>query len=1347
MNRLILYISLWLCSLMSWAGPIPYRMLSTIGTPAADELRCIYFDRQGMLWMGFDTGLRSFDGYQIKTFRTDAYSSNIFPNNTVLCMTEDHDGHLWIGTRDGIVRMDKSTGRFTTYHLPSTWTRTIYTMFTSRDGTLWIGTDGGLSRYVKTKDTFFTYSFDKIKRVDLTGKRLPQNSYSVKSIVEDAHGNLFIGTWTSGLMRFNPKQNVFYQYPQHNEMNSAYSLFIDSKQRLWVGTWGYGIECLAHPLNAKDLGWKSYGKKQGYFDTYYKIVEDKVSGSLWACCREGISILDLNNEQEGFTNHRALDGETPEPLNFSIDLATDGAGNIWIGTLEDGVKHVDTRRSLFQFNEIGLTGSTLPTSCVSSVFSPDGQQFWLGLRPYGLAFYDVKTHQTRINEAIPGLSGIDHQVLSASLSSIVRRYNGEIWVASGSYGVMVIPPSGNAYMEMLGKSRFVYDNFVNTLYAARDGRIWIGQRFCASVANRDGSGRKLSLQEKGEDFSSCDVRGFAEDRAGNIWISTENEGIIRYRDGKSHRYCPSNHNYPVQDAINCYEDSRGMLWAISKSGGLFLFDKSRDSFTPVNRRYHIEGNCVYAINEDRWGRLWLTTEDALVSLAFERGKELPEVVNFSKEDGLSYLVFTPNSTSRHGDEIYFGTRKGFFSFVPQSKLATEDRLASLVVTNLMVDDQPFEELDSTLQRRISKETPRYTRTITIPASVNKIALEFSLLAYTNQNRNKYAYQLEGYDKDWHYTDNGAHRATYGNLPSGTYEFRLKGADSYGHWIELPYTIRVRVLPPWYLSWWAWLFYLALGVGAIYGFIRWYERHLNTQHRLQMNSVFTNITHELLTPLMVMSASIDELRSQAPAFNRNYDVVQNNISRLSRMLRQILEVRKSLAGQLKLKVSEGNLTEFLRRECENIAPMASAKGQKIETDMAEISGYFDKDKIDKIVYNLLSNALKYSKEGSVVKVSLAQVEDRAVLRVSDQGIGIPQNRMKHLFTRFFDGDYRRANTEGTGLGLSLTRDLAVLHHGNVECESQENVGTIFTVRFPLSRAFYAEEEIEDLTKPIETTDSLAAVAPESAPATAAEEQQKEYAMLIVEDNIELLDLMSRMLGQKYKVFTARDGQQALNIIQKQELDIVISDVMMPIMDGIELTGRIKNSDDFAQLPVILLTAKTSDEDRKKGYQIGADEYIAKPFKMEDLELRVTNIIRNRERIRARFKSADDFKVEEQHLSSPDELFLQKAINCVKDHLEEYDREAFARDMCVSSSTLYNKLRALTGQNITSFMMSVRIKEACQIARREPNIHVNELAMRIGLGTPKYFAKCFKEELGMSPSDYLKKIADEAAGHTD
>ena len=1306
-----------------------FRLQGSIETSAAANLHCIFFDREGLLWMGTDAGLQSFDGYRTRCFRTDAYSPDVLPNNTVLCMAEDRDGGLWAGTYDGLVRLDKRTGRFRTYRLPGYWQRIINTLFCSSDGTVWVGTDMGLARYDKEKDTFHTYSPENVRATDLRGHPVAMPSYSVKSIVEDRRGELYVGTWSSGLFRFNPRTGIFVRYPRHNDMDSAFSLFIDSRGRLWIGTWGRGIERIDHPLEADSLGWKSFACDKRAFNIYYKLVEDTVSHTLWACSREGVSILDLEDENAGFTHLEYLDEERQEPLYASNDLACSGDGHIWIATQDRGIKHLNTRPSPFRYVSIRQEGQG--TSFVDAIYTDDGRKFWLGLHPAGIAHWDRSSGSLQKNRQIDRMRGVDGRAFQAAMPSIVRRRNGEIWIANRSFGVIILPPGEEARLARQENSPFITDNYVNALHAAGDGRMWIGARGGVSLVEGDGRGRKVRMGNGPDDFSHCDVRGICEDSEGNVWIATENEGIIRVTPRGCGHYCPREGNYPVYDATNCFEDSRKRLWAISNSGGLFLYDRRADKFVPKNREYSIDGSRAYAINEDRGGNLWLSTDKALVKLSFPDRGTLPSVSGYSGEDGLESLKFMPNSTFRHGDELYFGTRDGFYIFAPEKVTAGGQKPGRLIVTDVYVDDRPLSALDSSTRSRIASAAPLYAREITLPPSVNKFAVEFALLSYSAQNQ--YSYYLEGYDEGWRTSDAALRQAVYENLPPGQYDLHLKAADSRGFWSELPYTVRVNILPPWYQTGWAWIAYFLLAAGVFYAVVYAYHSHLVTQNKLKMNQVFTNIAHELLTPLTVISASVDELRTEAPAYEKRYSVMQNNIMRLTRLLRQILEVRKSQEGRLRLQVSYGNLSDFVRKTCENIRPMAG--GRPMDLQLGEIAGYFDSDKVDKILYNLLSNAIKYNKEGGQVGVRLAEKEGMAVLEISDEGIGIPKDKLDRLYTRFLDGDYRKMHAQGTGLGLALTYELVKLHHGHIDCRTRENRGTTFTITFPLHREAYADAEIEE-----KTVGSSKALVDDKPGGGAAPEEtgRKEYTMLVAEDNEELLGLMTRLLGKRYRVLTAKDGQQAWNIVQREELDIVISDVMMPVMDGLELTRAIKSSTGYAQLPVILLTAKTTDEDRHEGYKAGADEYLAKPFRLAELQLRVDNIILNRERIRRRFRRQTELEPEAAHCSSPDGLFLERAIRCVREHLKEYDREAFARDMCVSSSTLYNRLRALTGQNISAFILSVRMKEACRIVRQRPDIRVGELAGEVGIATPKYFTKCFKEEFGMLPSEYIEKV---------
>ena len=463
------------------------------------------------------------------------------------------------------------------------------------------------------------------------------------------------------------------------------------------------------------------------------------------------------------------------------------------------------------------------------------------------------------------------------------------------------------------------------------------------------------------------------------------------------------------------------------------------------------------------------------------------------------------------------------------------------------------------------------------------------------------------------------------------------------------------------------------------------------------------------------------------------------------MRQILEIRKSQAGQLKLLVSKNNIAAFIRDICESIRPMSSIHHNNLIVNIPqnEIFGWFDTDKLDKILFNLLSNAFKYNREGGNVTVELEAKNGKAILKVSDEGIGISPDKLKHLYSRFLDGDYRRMKTLGTGIGLSLTHDLVKLHHGDINCESKSGIGTTFTITIPIKKEDYTEIEIYKEKETIEnqqTTYNHESEVTLKDSLHARELQSGDgYKILLVEDNEQLLNIMKRLLGRRYHVATAKNGVQALNIINKEELDIVVTDVMMPVMDGIELTKKIKSSKDFAQLPVIMLTAKTSDTDENIGYETGADDYITKPFKLENLQLRIDSIIANRMRIRERFRQQTEIdQIDEMHYSNPDKTFVEKAMQCVRQNITdaEYNRETFASDMMMSSSTLYNKLRALTGQGIIEFINSIRLKEACNIIKRQPDIQINDIAMKVGFNTPKYFSKCFKKEFGMSPKDYAQ-----------
>jgi len=536
----------------------------------------------------------------------------------------------------------------------------------------------------------------------------------------------------------------------------------------------------------------------------------------------------------------------------------------------------------------------------------------------------------------------------------------------------------------------------------------------------------------------------------------------------------------------------------------------------------------------------------------------------------------------------------------------------------------------------------------------------------------------------------------------------------------------------------------------------FQRGVRVRNRLQMSAVYTNITHELLTPLTVISASVERLRDKEPAHEQDYDLMQLNIDRMVRLLQQILETSKSQSGELKLLVAHGDVMQYIRRTALCLEPLMAKKRVDftVECHPESMMGWIDTDKLDKVIYNLLSNAAKYTpREGGKVALSVRTNKkfDQITIKVSDNGIGIPHEKMKKLFHRFYDGDYRRQQTTGTGLGLALTRELVYLHGGNIDCDSEEGRGTTFTVTLPISKDAFSSSQIDEnhmIDVNVESTAILDMANRMRSPMSEPSElpgnaDDDAYKLLIVEDNIELLLLMNQLLGQKYHVRTATNGKEALEIIQKEEIDIIISDVMMPVMDGMELTRRIKSDVNFQHLPIILLTAKTQEEDRTEALQIGADSFVTKPFKIGDLELRINNIVENRKRIQEEFISQVSEPPRQQEIDAEptaDELFLKRAIDCVYAHLDDsdYDRDTFAADMGASASTLYNKLRAMTGLNVSAFIRDIRMKEAMHIAQQQPDIRISDLAYKVGFKDPKYFSTCFKKEFGLQPSEYIENL---------
>ena len=956
-----------------------------------------------------------------------------------------------------------------------------------------------------------------------------------------------------------------------------------------------------------------------------------------------------------------------------------------------------------------------------------------------------------------------------SLFAVVqRKKSGDIWFGMYNGGIYVYRKGEKVKHLTTKNSAFLTSDCVSALYEDYEGNCWIGTRGGIGVRLSDGTDYRFETMNFNDSLSAgwIYVRDIVQDMDNSVWLATSNFGVIHITGDvrqpstlKYENYSFHNRKLITNTVLCMHIDRFGRLWAGTEGGGLYLYNRSTGQFEEKTRTYSIPGDVIVSIEEDKSGNLWLGTVSGLVKLyVVAVGNDFSTRI-YTSADGLQDNFIVNSSCSRDG-ELFFGGHKGYNSFFPD-KMEIPSQETNFLITDIKIFNHSFKNLPVELQQKISPVMPTYTSKIELPYKYNNFSIEFAALTYKNPELNRYAYRLQNFDRDWQYTDADRRFAYYNNLPSGTYTFQLKATNENGEWSGYVREFTVVVLPPFWATWWAYLLYmvLVLVIGVL--IYRTIKKRILLQNALRLREMekakaeelnhaklqfFTNITHELLTPLTIISATVDELKTQAPSHNDLYTVMNSNIQRLIRLLQQILEFRKAETGNLKLRVSPGDLAAFVRTGTESFKPLV--KKRKIHfsllCDPESIVGYFDIDKLDKIMYNLLSNAAKYNKEDGFIQVTLSyDEEDRefVLLRVKDNGKGISREKQATLFKRFYEGDYRKFNTIGTGIGLSLTKDLVTLHGGTISVESEVDHGTEFIVRIPIERSYYDEEQIDDEVISLRQTAIDYEDTPEDVIAEVQELATKANSILLVEDNEELLNLMTKLLGREYNVFTAENGKEGIIVLENEDVDLIVSDIMMPEMDGIEFCKYVKGHLEISHIPVILLTAKNKEEDRAEAYEIGADAFISKPFNLTVLHARIRNLLKYKARMAHDFKNQIVFEVKDLNYTSLDEDFIQRAINCVNNHLEDpnFDQAQFADEMLTSKSTLYKKLKSLAGLNTSSFIRNVRLKAACRIMEEKGiNIRVSELAYAVGFNDPKYFSSCFKKEFGMLPSEYIERF---------
>ncbi len=857
------------------------------------------------------------------------------------------------------------------------------------------------------------------------------------------------------------------------------------------------------------------------------------------------------------------------------------------------------------------------------------------------------------------------------------------------------------------------------------------------------------------------ITGITEDMRGIIWIGTQSKGLFQLNIPKNHDF---SHVHPILYASEevltsnhlraICADLKGHLWIGTKEGNIIRYDILSHTFTDLSKQFTFMNESIISMLIDDFGDLWISTNKRLIE--YDPVNQAMRV--YTTTDGVAVSSFRGNSYYKDSSgKLYFGGNKGISAFNPSVHLSGNPTPNKVWISDIKINNQ------SLLVSNNNKNKLHLNgQTLNLEPSDKNIEINFSTLNYTFASKIRYAYKLEGVDNDWIYTDKNRQFATYSQLRKGSHRFHVKATDENNLWSDQVTELLIYKRPAYYETNGAYLLYVSCFLLAMFLVFRWTRNRIKLKNELRIAQIekdkseeltqvklryFTNITHDFLTPLTIVSCLIDDAEITSRGGNPQFKAMRSHIERLRRLLQQVLDFRKIESNNMKLSLSHGDIVAFIKQTCfKQFIPLMEKKeiDFRFHAEPAQIHAYFDTDKLDKILYNLLSNAEKYTPpKGQVgIELTLGKTarKDHLVIKVTDTGMGIPSEKQPHIFTRFYNNDIAFSG-ESNGIGLSLTKELVELHHGRIFVSSAPGKGSTFTVIIPIGKDSCGERESYPLASSIPEEKKNEPLVFNHMPDPVPEQNvENGTTILVVEDNQELLSLIANLLSAHYQIITASNGVEALSIIQTHDIDIIISDVMMPEMDGFELCITLKKNIETSHIPIILLTAKSSTEDRVECYKVGADAYISKPFQLQVLEARIQNFLTNRKNKQKEFRAAAEINISRLEYQTIDEQFLVRVVQVIEKNISdtEFDINLLANSLHISKSALYRKLKMMTGLSPVEFIRNIRLKHACQLLKNE-FISIAEVTYQVGFSSPRYFATCFKNEFNMTPTEYQKILA--------
>lgn len=1316
----------------------------------SNSVQRVFQDREGFMWFGTREGLSRYDGYRILTFRSGKTTPDLLTDNQITCITDSWE-RILIGTKKGLNILNKKTYEISHIDNEELKDQEIRSILFDSKGYIWVGTYVALYRC--------SSDFSSCKRYDSS---LPVTS--VNSIYEDADKNIWVTFWRKGLFRYDRVKDRFIEYPKLAKENNPFCVFQDNKKQHWIGTWGEGLY-MFYPEEKGDLAYVPVknlkGEELPKNGTFFSIQQDDRYGYLWLVSTRGLYAI--RKRADNLMEKIDISNISSKLNNIFSEICKDRAGNLWIASFNEGVALINMDKPVIQdYSMLSIKKETGLTTNIQAIYKDEDGDIWINQNRLGLGIYKKGNNEVIWYKDIPALkelSGIEsisclgHSSLDDEIL-IGPSYQPFVYIVKKEKGQVSLSSKIDLQQYVKGVG-----NNPQFFYEDKKHNTWIITSLGLFVKPCNSSGIKTT------GFLQRDITGITEDDLGHIWVSTRRNGVFGLTVSEDFQIEQKNivrldmkSAQLMSDNIESLcADKDGKIWMGSQEGYIFVYNQKTKSIEDFSDVFVTLTEGIQNMFMDVTGHLWISTNKRIIEYDLQTGGQ----VSYQAGEDVVVNSFAKNSYFKdHSGEIYYGGNKGLAVFVPYKRLADKPERIRTVIVDVKIGDR------SLLTGKVNERFNLLKRTLNLHADDRNIEIDFSSLNYSFPTKILYAYKMEGVDKDWVYIKDERRFAYYNQLPKGKRVFSVKATDVNGLWSSLVTKVEVNKAPAFYETWWAYTIYVICILLISYSFYFRVKRRMQLQHELKIIQIdkdkseelaqtklryFTNISHDLLTPLTIISCLVEDAEFQYKNKIPQLEMVQYNVSRLRRLLQQILDFRKVESGNMTLKVTSGDIIALIRNVCySNFMPLIRKRNQKLvfESSVETLQAYFDADKIDKVVFNLLSNACKYTGENGQIQVVLStySLDKHAYLsiKVIDTGSGIEPENLDKIFTRFYNNQHRLSG-DTNGIGLSLTKDLLELHHGSISVESEVGKGTAFTVIIPIDRESYTENEINTDVLPTKESivDSILDYSQERQVSDAEEVsnaagvEKNGINLLLVEDNEELLYLMERLLSRHYQVMLAKNGAEALLMVGNNDIDIIVSDVMMPEMDGLELCRNIKGNLETSHIPIILLTAKNSTEDRIECYNAGANAYISKPFELKVLEARINNFLAEKKNKQEEFRSDIDTNFDLLDASVIDKEFLEKVIGVVQENLSSssFDIVQLADTLAMSKSSLYRKTKAITGLSPVEFIRNIRLKQGVNMLKNK-SVTVSEVAYACGFSNPKYFATCFKDEFGITPKEYQK-----------